>query len=220
MRRLFALLVKDFWLHWRSVTLFCVGLVLLALVLSWVLPPLEQPGLRLPPPITVPLALTFVMSCVTWLVDRERSRETFALLRVLPVSDLCIVGSKYLAYLLMQAFGLAVVLLLAPVSAYLTPLQVVTTFMGLLMFGSLTLTAQLSFTHRKAAAAPLVLLLLAAIAVLRLGRSGDAVRLVASRWHEPWLHVSLWVASIALVALCVVVAWLRVRSQDTSELIA
>jgi ABC-type Na+ efflux pump permease subunit len=218
MRRLLALLVKDFWLHWRSVAMLCVGLVLAARALSWLLPPLERPGFQLPP-ITVPLALTFVMSCVTWLVDRERSRETFALLRVLPVSDLCIVGSKYLAYVLMQAFGLAVVLALAPVAAYLTPVQVVTTFMGLLAFASLTLTAQLSFAHRKAAAAPLVVLLLIAITALRLGHSGDAVRVVASRWHEPWFHASLWAASLALVAVCVVVAWLRIRGQDTSELI-
>jgi len=219
MRQLFALVKKDWLLHWRSVALFCVGFIALAHALTWLLPPLPQPALPLPPAVTMPVALSFVITCVTWLVERERSRETFALLRALPVSELHIVGSKYLAYVLMQLAGLAFVLVTTPVRAYLSPIQVATTFMGILAFASLCLAAQLSFTHRKAAVAPVVLLLVVAVGAARLGRSQAIVSEVVSRWRQPWLHVSLWAVCAAVTLACLMAAYLRVRSQDTQDLI-
>ena len=219
MRQLIALVSKDCLLHWRSVALFCVGFIALAHALMWILPPLPQPGLALPPVLTVPAVLSFVMTCVTWLVDRERSRETFALLRALPLSDFHIVGSKYLTYVLMQLAGLAFVLVTTPVGTYLSPLQVATTFMGILAFASLCLAAQLSFSHRKAAVAPVVLLLLLAVGAARLGQSHAIVRELVRRWREPWLHVSLWAVCLAVMVVCLLAACLRIRSQDTQDLI-
>ena len=219
MRQLIALVTKDCLLHWRSVALFCVGFIALAHALMWILPPLPQPGLALPPVVTVPAVLSFVMTCVTWLVDRERSRETFALLRALPLSDLHIVGSKYLTYLLMQLAGLAFVVLTTPVGAYLSPIQVATAFMGILAFASLCLAAQLSFSHRKAAVAPVILLLVLAASATRVGHSQAIVRELARRWREPWLHVSLWAVCLAVVLVCLLATCLRFRSQDTEDLI-
>jgi len=218
-RQLIALVRKDWMLHWRSVAAFCVGFIALAHALTWLLPPLPQPGLALPPVVTVPVALSFVLTCVTWLVERERSRETFALLRALPVSDLQIVGSKYLAYVLMQLAGLAFVLVTTPVGAYLSPMQVVTTFMGILTFASLCLAAQLSFTHRKAGVAPVILLLVVAVGAARLGQSHAIVSQLVSRWRQPWLHASLWAVCVTVTAGCLIAAYLRVRSQDTEDLI-
>lgn len=219
MRQLIALVTKDCLLHWRSVALFCVGFIALGHALMWILPPLPQSGLALPPALTVPAVLSFVMTCVTWLVDRERSRETFALLRALPLSDLHIVGSKYLTYVLMQLAGLAFVLVTAPVGAYLSPIQVATAFMGILAFASLCLAAQLSVSHRKAAVAPVMLLLALAAGASRVDHSHAVVRELVRRWHETWLHVSLWAVCLAVVLVSVVVTCLRFRSQDTQDLI-
>ena len=199
--------------------LFCVGFIALAHALLWVLPPLPPPGLALPPALTVPAVLSFVMTCVTWLVERERSRETFALLRALPLSDLHIVGSKYLAYVLMQLAGVAFVLVTTPVGTYLSPLQVATTFMGILAFASLCLAAQLSFSHRKAAVAPVILLLVLAAGAARLGQSHAIVPELVRRWREPWLHVSLWAICLAVMVACLLAAFVRIRSQDTQDLI-
>ena len=219
MRPLIALVTKDCLLHWRSVALFCVGFTVLAQALMWILPPLPQPGLALPPALTVPAVLSFVMTCVTWLVDRERSRETFALLRALPLSDLHIVGSKYLTYVLMQLAGLAFVLVTAPVGAYLSPIQVATAFMGILAFASLCLAAQLSFSHRKAGVAPVILLLVLAGGASRVGHSHAIARELVHRWREPWFHVSLWAVCLAVVLACLVATCLRFRRQDTQDLI-
>ena len=219
MRQLIALVSKDWLLHWRSVALFCVGFIALAHALTWLLPPLPRPADALPPAVTVPVALSFVMTCVTWLVERERSRETFALLRVLPVSDLHIVGSKDVAYLLMQLAGLAFVLVTTPVRAYLSPIQVATTFMGILAFASLCLAAQLSFAHRRAAVAPVILLLVVAVGAARLGRSQALVSALLSRWQEPWLHLLLWGTCVAVTLAGLIAAYLRVRCQDTQDLI-
>ena len=219
MRPLIALVTKDCLLHWRSVALFCVGFIALAHALLWILPPLPQPGPTLPPVLSVPAVLSFVMTCVTWLVDRERSRETFALLRALPLSDLHIVGAKFLTYLLMQLAGLAVLLIATPVGAYLAPIQVATAFMGVLAFASLCLAAQLSFCHRKAGVAPVILLLVLAASASRAGQSQTLVQELARRWHQPWLHVSLWAVCLAVVLICLAASCLRFRSQDTQDLI-
>ena len=219
MRQVIALVTKDCLLHGRSVALFCVGFLALAHALLWVLPPLPQPGVALPPALTVPAVLSFVVTCVTWLVDRERSRETFALLRALPLSDLHIVGSKYLVYVLMQLAGLAFVLVTTPVGKYLSPIQVATTFMGILAFASLCLAAQLSFSHRKAAVAPVILLVVVAAGATRLGQSHNIVRELTRRWRDPWLHVSVWAICLAVMLVCLAATYLRFRSQDTQDLI-
>ena len=105
------------------------------------------------------------------------------------------------------------------VGNYLSPIQVATTFMGILAFASLCLAAQLSFSHRKAAVAPVILLVVVAAGATRLGQSHNIVRELTRRWRDPWLHVSVWAICLAVMLVCLAATYLRFRSQDTQDLI-
>ena len=168
----------------------------------------------------MPAVLSFVLTCVTWLVERERSRETFALLRALPVPDLHIVGSKYLAYVLMQLLGLAFVLVTTPVGKYPSPIQVVNDVHGDYLFASLCLAVQLSFSHRKAAVAPVICCWSCAARAARLGsRTHIVLELVRPLARAMAPRCLLWAICLAVVAWRAPRHLPAVRSQDTQDLI-
>jgi ABC-type Na+ efflux pump permease subunit len=217
MHAVLVLTAKDLRLHARGVVAYTLGFTVAAWVLLWLMPPLSGPNG--PPAILFPIALYFVLICAGWLVERERSRETLALLRALPVSDLAIVGSKFLAYFVMQLFGFTVALLASPLVRLATPVQLISVFVVMYLFAALVLAVQLSFAGRSAAAGPLVLMVIATASGARIARSPELVVDAVRWWNEPWLHAAFWAGAVLVVLGLGSLAWLRIRSQDTQNLV-
>jgi hypothetical protein len=217
MRAVLTLARKDLLLHRRGVAAYTVGYAAAAWVLLWLLPPVS--GSAGPPAIMFPIALYFVLVCAGWLVDRERSRETFAFLRALPVSDLAIVASKFAAYFVMQVFGFAVALLVSPLGRSATPVQLVTAFAVMYLFGGLVLAVQLCFAARRAVAGPLLLMVAATAAAARIAKAPDLVADAVRLWADPQAHVLAWGAIALVICVLVLIAWLRLRALDTRNLI-
>ena len=217
MRMLLALVHKDLLLHGLGVVAYSVGFPLAALGLRWLLAPLNKDAA--PMTAAVPMALYFVLICAGWLVERERSRETFALLRALPISDLQIVAAKFLAYCIMQVVGFAGALVVLPVGRFVTPVQLVTVFLTMLAFGCLVLAVHMSFSGKRALVAPFVLIGVMVVAAARLAREPRLVADFSRLWGEPWVHAVVWVGALATAAGLVWVTYLRMRSQDTQDLI-
>jgi hypothetical protein len=217
MRAVLTLARKDLLLHGRGVVAYTVGYAAAAWALLWLLPPVG--GRDTPPAIIFPIALYFVLVCSGWLAERERSRETFALLRALPVSDLAIVGSKFAAYFGMQLFAFAVALAASPLTRFATAVQLVTIFAVMYAFGGLVLAVQLCFSARRAVAGPLLVMVAATLAGARIARAPGLVADVVRLWADPWVHAGVWAGCGAVTVAMIAIAWLRVRSQDTQDLV-
>jgi ABC-type Na+ efflux pump permease subunit len=220
MRRLTALVTKDLLLHWRGLLLCCVGYTVGARILLYMLPPIQPTAGDAQPAILFPLVLYFGLICVGWLVDRERSHNTFALLRALPVSDAHIVGAKFVACLAMHLCELAALLVVFPtILAGLTVLQIGTVFLAVLTFGNLLLAFRVMFADKLRASAPAVVVVVAMLAMARQGDAGQAVVRLTQWWPEPWFHGASLAVGVVANGLLVAITYLRFHAQDTDQLI-
>lgn len=108
MRQIRALVWKDIRIHWRTIPPMMLALpVGVQLVLQ-----MQRAGATEGSPSAARAAMLIVMMVVpvavavaAWLIERERSRETFAWLRTLPVSDAQIVASKFISCLVFYVMG-------------------------------------------------------------------------------------------------------------------
>lgn len=219
MAQLIALILKDLLLHGRALVLFVTGFTLLVWVLVWAAPqtrPLDAGGRAL---ITQPLLLFSFAIWAEWLVNTERSKETFAFLRALPVSDGHVVGSKFMVCWMMECLVLVVVLTVSPMPLSLNAWQTVTYLVAGLTAATVTLAVQLCVSHRKAFAVPTSLLFLVVGAIATVAQSPAGIGRLIALWNEPRAHVVAWLVCGGLNALLVHLTVLRFRSQDTPQLV-
>src|SRR5688500_4818645 len=99
MNQIRALVWKDLQVHWRAAALLLVGWpvgVRLLVLIVQAAP--DSAGSGLPIVVTMVSLFLFMAAAAglaTMLVERERSKETFAWVRTLPVSDAHIVTGKW-----------------------------------------------------------------------------------------------------------------------------
>ena len=215
-----ALIAKDLVLHWRNLVLFCVGSTLLLWALVWVTPAskrLDASGRAL---VTYPVLVYSLAIWVEWLVNSERTKETFAFLRALPVSDWHVVAGKFVVCWLMEFVVLVIVLALSPMRLNLNAWQTVTYVVAGLTAAAVTLAVQLGLSHRKAFAVPVGSVLVLVAVVAALAQSPEHVGRLLGLWRDPEAHIVVWLVCVGLDASLVYLSYLRFRSQDTDRLIA
>lgn len=213
-----ALMRKDFQLHWRNILGTTVGLAALAWVLLWLLPPPERKGVL--PVVLVPMLVNFQVCFATWLIDRERSRETFALLRAMPVSDAAIVTSKFATHAVLNLFSFALMLAVYPRAlTLLTPATLVTVLVLALTWGCSVIALRLILPDRPGTIAPLTVLLVLALAGARLSQRHDlgaAFDRLSSHW---WFQYALWGGALLTSGALWLAAVRWFQSRETRDLV-
>lgn len=212
-----ALLEKDARIHWQHMFGLWIGLGVFVRALLWLLPPPEEVGVL--PPVLVPMVVYIHLGSAAWLVDRERSRRTFALLRAMPVSDASIVTSKLVAHALVNLVGFGSMLVVYPRALTLvTPATLVTTAVTSITFGSYVVGMRLLLPDRPGTILPLLLLLAVAAAGWRLSQQYDMVAsfvLLSSRW---WFQYALWGGALATNCAIWLITVRLFEARDTSAL--
>jgi predicted MFS family arabinose efflux permease len=219
MTHVLALMRKDFQVHWRNVFGTTAALSALAWVLLWLLPPPERKGVL--PVVLVPMLVNFQVCYATWLIDRERSRETFALLRAMPVSDAAIVTSKFASHAILNLVSFGLMLAVYPRAlTLLTPPTLVTILALCLTWGCSVIALRLILPDRPGTIAPLAALLVLAIVATRLSRRHDlgaAFDQLSLQW---WFQYALWGGALVTSWAFWLVAVRWFQSRDTRDLIA
>jgi ABC-type Na+ efflux pump permease subunit len=161
------------------------------------------------------------MTMATWLVEHERTKETFAWLRVLPVSDSHIVLSKFIAVLVFYVVGGAAwLLVLGGVGPVLSVPQFVTAWLVAFVFASVALLFQFVSSSRVGASAPALLVFLALLAGQPITQSPHAVATLVRWWHDPVAQIWMWLACLAIEAVVVWTTCRGFRSQDAQRVVA
>ena len=172
------------------------------------------------PRIRATLVVPVAVAIAAWVIERERSRETFAWLRTLPVSDAQIVASKFISCLVFYLMGGAGwALFFRGVGLDLTVYQFVSVWFGSLLVAGFALLCQLLFTGRLANASPsFVMLVVAWFAVRPIEQSGAATAHVIRWWSDPVSHAWFWIACVVLLATFTWLSYLRFHCQEANEL--
>jgi ABC-type Na+ efflux pump permease subunit len=219
-----ALVWKDLRVHWRAAALLLAGWpigVRVLVLLIQASPDAGGPGLSVV--VTMASLLLFVAvaaGLATMLVERERSQETFAWLRTLPVSDAHIVIGKCMAGLVFHAAGYAVWwMVVGPLAPALTVPQAVSVWCVTAVIGSVPLVSLIASSGRLAPAAPVAVLALGMLAWPVLSRSPGAAAAAIDVWRGSWAHPLLWMGCLAAYALLMTVAYWRFHAEDTDVLI-
>jgi ABC-type transport system involved in multi-copper enzyme maturation permease subunit len=214
-----ALMRKDFQLHWRNILGMTAGLAALVWVLLWLLPPPERQGVL--PVVLVPMLVNFQVGFATWLIDRERSRETFALLRAMPVSDAAIVTSKFATHAVLNLYSFGLMLAVYPRAlTLLTPVTLVTVLVLCLTWGCSVIALRLVLPDKPGTIAPLTVLFVLALVGARLSQRHDlaaAFDRLASHW---WFQYALWGGALLTSGGLWLAAVRWFESRDTRDLIA
>ena len=221
-----ALVWKDLQVHWRTAGALLLGwpVGIRLLVFIQQTAPNADPSAQ-PLVVTLlslPLFVAVTSGLATMLVERERTKETFAWLRTLPVSDAHIVAAKCATGLVFHMVGWIAwwVVLGNLVAPALTPMQAISVWCVTLIAGSVALVSQLAAAAgRLAAASPVALFALGLLATATLGRSPSAIAHTGAWWDGSWEHVCLWAACAALYPLLVALAYVRFHADDAQALI-
>jgi len=225
MRQVCTLVWKDIHIHWRTIS----SLMLVLPIGVQVMLRMQQAGSRTggsqsagrAAMLIVTLLVPVAVAVASWLIERERSRETFAWLRTLPVSDAHIVASKFISCLVFYLIGGAAWAAFFRGSGLdLTAYQFVSVWFGSLVVAGFALLSQLLLTGRMANASPALLMLLVAwFAVRPVEQSGPAIQQVRRLWGDPRFHAWLWIGCVVLQGVFAWLSYLRFHSQETDELI-
>jgi ABC-type Na+ efflux pump permease subunit len=218
-----ALVWKDLQVHWRGAGLLLLVWPLAVRLLALI--PSTSQGFdkgTLPTIVTtISLLLVVAVSAglATMLVERERSKETFAWLRSLPVSDAHIVAGKCVTGLAFHLVGFATWwLVLRSLAPPLTVLQAITVWNVTGVIASVALASRIASSGRLAPAAPLAILVLGLLAGPALGRwQGTSARALGA-WNGFWEHPLIWITCLALHALLGAVAYWRFHACETHVL--
>jgi hypothetical protein len=219
-----ALIQKDLRIHWRAALVLVLGWPAFLRFLVLIQPDSTWTEGRTPTGVAGFLTLTTVsplgITIANWLVERERSKETFAWLRTLPVSDGHIVASKFVFCLLVYLVGAAIWwVALWDIRPSLTAMQWISTWLVTFVLGSMALLCQIALTGRLAAMMPAGLALLGVLAFYPVQRSPDLLVRAATWWNDSRAHILLWLVVAGLEALVIGLAYLRFRSLDTRRLV-
>ena len=224
MRQIVTLVWKDMLIHWRT-----AGVLVLAWPIGVRLLLLMQPG---DPATTRPFAgVTAVLSVgtvtplgmtlATWLVEHERTKETFAWLRALPIADSHIVLSKFVAVLVFYVVGGAAwLVVLGGVGPVLSVPQFVSAWLVAFVFASVALLFQFVSSSRFGASAPALFVFLALLAGQPITESAQAVATLVRWWNDPVAQIWMWLACVATEAVVVWTTCRRFRSQDAHRVVA
>jgi ABC-type Na+ efflux pump permease subunit len=219
-----ALVLKDLQVHWRAAGALLLGwpIGIRAMVFIQQAAPEADPR-TLPLIVTLLSLLLFVAvttGLATMLVERERTKETFAWLRTLPISDVHIVAAKYATGLLFHMVGwIAWWVTLGRVAPSLTLAQAISVWCLTLVAGSLALFSRLAASGRVAAASPVVLFAVGLVAGAQLSRSPSTAVRASGWWNGSWEHVFVWAACSAVYVLLVALAYVRFHAEDARALI-
>jgi len=220
MHQIRALVWKDLQVHWRAAALLLAGWpigVRLLVRIVQASPDAGGPGV----PIVVTMVSLFLFVAVaaglaTVLVERERSKDTFAWLRTLPVCDAHIVTGKCVTGLVFHAAGYAAWwMVVGPLAPALTVPQAVSVWCVTAVIGSVPLVGQIASSGRLAPAAPVAVLALCLLAWPALSRSPAAAAGAIDAWRGSWAHPLLWMGCVAAYALLAGVAYWRFHANDT-----
>jgi hypothetical protein len=219
-----ALVWKDLQVHWRAAGLLLsgwpIGVRLLMLI------PQTSPDANpaaLPAVVTMASLLLFVAvsaGLATTLVERERTKETFAWLRTLPVCDAHIVAGKCATGLVFHVFGFAAWwTVLGRFAPALTVPQAISVWCVTAVIGSVPLVSQIASSGRLAGAAPVAVLVLGLVAGSALGRWPEASVQAIRALNGSWEHPLIWIGCLGLYAALAAVAYWRFHTNDTDVLI-
>lgn len=220
-RRLVALVLKDLslaWLHIGGFAALMVGLMLIVRLRA----PFQSPAHQIVAFVLVPgQYLTAVVAQA--LIDRERSRGTFALLRTMPLSDGLVISSKFVLALALNLTGTVMFgVILAP-SLFLTSSALAVWALATLFvvaFGHVVLAGWLIAGGRAGALVPFLVLGGLVLGFL-------ALREVAPGWTATAASLSTTAQFVLAAAICVGLsagAWLAAlswyRRRDAADLIS
>ncbi len=220
MTQIRTLVWKDLQVHWRVagplILGWPVGIRMLAFIRQ-AAPDADPRSLPLVVTVlSVPLFVAVSSGLATMLVEQERTKETFAWLRTLPVSDLQIVIAKCATGLVFHVCGsFAWWAVLGGMTPSLTLPQAASVWCLTLVVGGISLLSQLATSGRLAVAAPIALLALGLLAGAPLSRSPSAALRIIEWWQGTWGHVVLWAACAVVYALLVGLAYARFHAADT-----
>jgi ABC-type Na+ efflux pump permease subunit len=221
MRQIRALVWKDLKVHGWPAGLLLVGwpVALRALVLVPQTSGNVHPG-ALPSIVAATSVLFFLAvstGLATMLVERDRSRETFAWLRTLPVSDAHIVAGTWLSALIFHVAGATSWwVVLGRLAPPLTVPQFISVCGALAVVASLALASQIAASGRLVLGAPIAALALLMAPVL--GRGPTPAARMIELWNGSWEHAWFWAGCLAVSALLAAIACWRLRAQETHAL--
>jgi hypothetical protein len=218
MEQIRALVWKDLQVHWRGAGSLLLGWpvgVRLLVLIPQTSQDVDRGALQVI--VTTTSLLLFVAASAgmaTMLVERERSRETLAWLRTLPVSDAHIVAGKCVTGLIFHGVGFAAWwLALGQLAPPLTVPQAITVWSVTAVIGSIALVSQMAPT------APAGLLAVAVLAGAMFGRWPALMSRAVEVWHGSWRQVPLWAACLTTCAVLFACAWWRLRAHDAQTLV-
>jgi len=224
MHQIRALVWKDLQMHWRAAGLLLLGWPIGVRLL--VLIPHTSPGANpaaLLVEVTMVSLLLFVAVAVglaTTLVERERTKETFAWLRTLPVSDAHIVAGKCATGLVFHVVGFAAWwVVLGRIAPALTVPQVMSVWCVTAVIASVPLVSQIASSGRLVAVAPVTVLALGLLAGPMLGRWPSAAAQATRAWNGSLEHLLIWMGCLAMYLLLAAVAYWRFHADDTHVLV-
>ena len=166
------------------------------------------------------MATQIVTGVAVSLIERERSRETFAWLRTLPVSDWHVVLSKFVAaFVFCLALGVAWLLALWDLGPILTLPQFVSAWCVTFLMASFAILCQIVFSGRVAVMWPMLVVFLVLIVAQPITSSTPSFERMLALWRDPATHVWVWPVCVGVEALMVAAAYASFHSRDTHSLV-
>jgi hypothetical protein len=220
MRRKLALLVwKDLYLNRYALLLSFLGSLVFVLLLGLMRP---FPSVETKMTLLVTVNLFMSTGYGDWLTCRERAKGTLVTLRLLPVPDMVLVGSKFLVCFLAQTvtFGVSAALLTPDFFFYPRLWSLLLIWLGLVCFGCLMLLTKTVFSHRVGQVLPFLVLAVPLLAFMKMSEFHPEVRrFLAEAVTTAFGAALLSFAAVGFIALTWLGAWLWLRTHDSCQLI-
>jgi len=211
-------------MHWKWAAASAVGWPVFVRALQWLseFGPASQgrPRWMLPAAVSSIMAAQVVTGMAVSIIERERSKETFAWLRTLPVSDWHVVLSKFVAaFVFCLALGLAWVLALWDVGPILTLPQFVSAWCVTFLMASFAILCQIAFSGRVAVMSPMLVVFLVLTAAMPILSSDQSFERMLALWRDPATHVWVWPVCAVVEALIVGATYVSFHARDTHSLV-
>ena len=224
MKQVCTLVWKDLRIHARSIALHLLGWTVVMRVLVQAQHALGlTKGQSLASMVlstSIPLFPLFAIASAQWLIEHERGKATFAWVRTLPVSDLHIVLAKFGAILVVcVVVGAGWRIATLGIDIGFAQWQLASSWLIWWAFAGIALFCQLMFSGRLAGVVPAFLYFIVAGIAFFVGRSPDASARVRAAWSDPWAHVCLWCACVAVEGVAVAATYRLFRSRDSHSLV-
>jgi hypothetical protein len=219
MKKVALLVLKDFYLNRYALLLSFLTVVFFIVVMGYMrpFPAVEQKMMTL-----VMVNLILNVGYGEWLIYREKAKGTLVTLRLLPVPDSVLIGSKFLMCFFAQTliFGVAAALLTPEYFLHPKLRTLVLIWLGMGCFGSLMLLTKTVFSQRIGQAVPFGVLFLLLVGFLKISDLyPDGRRVVNELMNSASGVFLLSFAGVGFMLLTWLGSWAWLRSRDSSELI-